>query len=77
MTASGEPSRSPPTAVPLVAMPNLAVRAEFVPTPSAASAVAERSAVFPRAEAPASAVVASAVAVDFAAEADATERSQF
>jgi hypothetical protein len=70
MTASGELSRSLATAVPLAAMLSLAVRAAFIPTPSAATAVAERNAVFPRAEAPALAVEAALTA------ADATERPQ-
>jgi hypothetical protein len=71
MTASGELSRSLATAVPLAAMLSLAVRAAFIPTPSAATAVAERNAVFPRAEAPALAVEAALTAA-----ADATERPQ-
>ena len=51
-------SLSAATAAPLAAMLSLAVRAEFAPALSAATVVAERSGVFPRAEAPASAVEA-------------------
>jgi hypothetical protein len=76
MTTSGELSRSPATAAPLVAMPSLVARAAFVPMPSAASAVAERNGVSRRAEAPASAVEAASTVEAFMAEAVATERPQ-
>jgi hypothetical protein len=58
-------------------MLSLAVRAAFVPTPSAATAVAERNAVFLRAEAPALAVEAAfTTEAALTAAADATERPQ-
>jgi hypothetical protein len=58
------PSLSAATAGPLAAMPRLAARAAFAPAPSAASAMAERSVVFRRAEALALAVEAAFTAAD-------------
>jgi hypothetical protein len=57
-------------------MLSLAVRAAFAPALSAATVAAERSAVFPRAEAPASAVEAAFMAAGAFTAADATERPQ-
>jgi hypothetical protein len=79
LTLAEERSLSPATAVPLVAMPSLAVRAAFIPTLSAATAVAERNAAFRRADALALAVEAvftAAVEAAFTAAGDATERPQ-
>jgi hypothetical protein len=70
LSVAEERSLSAATAAPLAAMLSLAVRAAFAPALSAATVAAERNGVFPRAEAPASAVEAA-----FAA-ADATERPQ-
>ena len=75
LTVAEEHSLSAATAEPLEVTPSLAARAEFAPAPSAATAVAERNGVFPRAEAPASAGAA-LTAEAVMAVADAIELTQ-